>query len=795
VKLFSRLFGKPASTAPALGEETPKIKSSPGAGALAVAAVRPSPDEETLHQLTEASRATNGNLSQALASIHDPAEVARLVVEGSTSRLRQLAAEAVAEPAQLRLLLKQVRHRDKSVYKIIKQKCDALNAAERSTAAQAAEVEALCASLETHSHRTPDAQYAAALERLILRWTALTSRPDPALEARAARAIARSRDLITADLREAAERAARQAEERTAREAQARVLEAARETARLQAVADAQRSSDAAAAREAEAAARDALRQAEQDVVRRIGGLVRKAKAELGLGQTQRAAGLRRAIEAKMPVAPPLPGHLTRQLAELDEQLTDLRQWKEHAVAPKRLELIAEMESLIGAVESPVLLAGRIKALRQQWRTIGKGIMSEAPEDAERFNRAAEAAYQPCREYFEAQSRLRRENLEHRKAVLERLSAFAAAQSSDLPDWRLIARVLRDAPQEWRRYLPVERDANRVLQADFDETLGRLQARLDAWHERNVMEKQSLVTRARHLLLTDGREAIEAMKRLQMLWKQTGAAPREQEQSLWNEFREVCDAVYQKRQQAFADYCAGLEAAKTKAVGLCEAAEQAAALSGPELLATRDAVGELRAAFAALDEMPRADSRGLQERFRNALARWDEAVGKERAQEAERSLMGLFEAGRHIQAYAWAVARQADAAEQIMLKHAAESYMSSVRHWPKGGLQLAQQALVDAESALDADLQANEKTLRLLCIRGEILGEIETPAEDEALRRDHQVRRLMQGMGQGRHVQDADPEALVCEWVRVGAVASPAREALSARFLRCWAARTAILSA
>ncbi len=745
-----------------------------------VAAVRKLPDDETLRRLDEA----------ALASIQDPAEVARLVVDGSTSRLRQLAAESIAEPAELRLLLKQVRHRDKAVYKIIKRKCDALNAAERRAVERAAEGEALCASLETHSRRTPDAQYSAALERLLLRWTALTPRPDPALEARAARAIAHCRDLIAAQLREAAERAAMQEAGRAADAVRARALETALETARLQAAADAQRASDAAAACQAEAAARTALRQAEQDVVRRIGGLVRRANAELGLGQTQRAAGLRRAIEAKLPGATVLPGYLTRQLAQLDEQLNDLKQWKEHAVAPKRMELIAEMERLIGAVEAPVALAGQIQALRQEWRTIGKGIMSEAPEDWDRFNRAAEAAYQPCRDYFDAQARLRQENLEHRKTLLERLSAFSAAQPPDAPDWRLIASVLRDAPQEWRQYSPVERDANRVLQAQFEESLGGLQDRLDAWHERNVVEKQSLLKRARHLLtLADGREAIDAVKRLQLLWKQTGAAPREQEQSLWNEFREVCDAVYQKRQQAFADHRAGLEAVKTRAVALCEAAERVAALPGPELLAAGDTVGELRAAFAGLDEMPRAEARGLQDRFGSALARWDDQVEKERARKAEQALMGLFEAGRHIQAYAWSVARRADAAEQTVLKHAAESFMCGIQHWPKGGLQLAQEALVAAQSALDADLRANEKTLRLLCIRGEILREIPTPSEDEALRRDYQVQRLMQGMGQGRHATDGDPEALVCEWVRVGPVASPTRETLSARFLRCWTAR------
>jgi hypothetical protein len=230
-------------------------------------------------------------------------------------------------------------------------------------------------------------------------------------------------------------------------------------------------------------------------------------------------------------------------------------------------------------------LADRIKALQLEWQTISKGIAADAPAEWERFHQASRAAYHPCQEYFAAQAKLRQENLDRREAVLARLAAFEAAQQGDNPDWRLLSQVLREAPQEWRRYFPVERDRGRAVQQDFDASMGRLQARLDAWYQRNAEDKQALIKRARHLLAQeDSRAAIDAVKRLQLEWKETGPVSQEQQQSLWNEFREVCDAVFQKRQQAFADHNAGLEANKMKAIALCEQAEQAAALSGPALI-------------------------------------------------------------------------------------------------------------------------------------------------------------------------------------------------------------------
>jgi hypothetical protein len=732
----------------------------------------------------------SGRLPEALARIDDPIQVTRLVVENSSSRLRQLAAQAVEDPVQLRQLLKQVRGKDKNVYKILKQKCDVLNAEDRKMAELASEVNALCESLERHSHRTFDAFYTSAFERLNARWRALTTPRDENTEQRAAQAIDRCREVIEGHLRHIAEQAALQVAEQAARDVRERAYQAAQEAAAAQADAEAQLLREAAALREAAETARAEKRAAEEQVFRQIGGLIRKADGALSDGNTQKAAGLRRAIEEKWPTASAVPTHLTRHLQQLDDKLNELKQWKDYAVAPKRIELIEEMETLIGSTEEPKVLSERIKSLQQEWRTISKGIVSDASADWERFHRASQAAYQPCREYFEAQATLRQQNLENRKALLERLTAFEATQNGEHPDWRLLASVLREAPQEWRQYFPVDREANRAVQEDFQRSMGRLQARLDTWYESNVADKQSLIKRARHLLTQeDSREAIEAMKRLQILWKETGPAPRDQDQSLWSEFRELCDAVYQKRQQAYAEYSAGLEATKVKAVALCEEGERIAALSGAALLEGRAKLAELRTAFDALDEMPRGDARGLQDRFERAVDLCEARIAQQQLRDAEQSFHNLFEAGRHIRAYDWAASRNADVSEQETLKQAAETFIASVQHWPKGGLQAVKEALANAGSVSDADSADRERSLRMLCIRCEIYGEMPTPPEDEALRREYQVQRLVQGMGQGRHADDGDWDAMTLEWIRIGAISPAIHESLQSRFVRCRATR------
>jgi hypothetical protein len=728
----------------------------------------------------------SAHLSHALDLIDDPQRVARLVVEGSSSRIRQLAAQRIEDPTELKQLVKQVRDKDKSVYKIIKQKCDVLRAEEHRIAQIESDVIAACASLERQGQRIYDAIYEPSFRHFFERWQTLEAQAVPEVRERAGRAIDRCRGVIAGHLR--------QLEEQAAEEARQAARQAAREEAVVHAAEEARRRDELAAlaaaetarVHEAEEKAHAEKLAAEAHALRQIGGLIGKCNNALRGGNTGAAAGLRRALEERLQAMPVVPVHLSSQVQQLDVKLDELKAWKDYAVAPKRAELIGEMEALVGSSEEPKALADRIKQLQEDWKTISKGIVSDSGADWQRFHQASEAAYKPCREYFEAQAKLRQANVEKRRGVLARLRAFEDAQSGEHPDWRAVAAVLREARQEWRQHFPVERAAGLAVQEEFDASIGRLQGRLDTWHAQNAAEKKSLIQRAQHLCTKeDSREAVDAVKRLQQLWKDVGAAERDQEQQLWNEFRQQCDAVFQKRQQAYTDYTAGLETNKNQAVAFCQEAEQVAALSGPALLEGAGKIPQWRAAFEALGEIPRADQRGLRDRFERALTLAQAKVSQQRAQEKEQSFVHLLEAARHIQTYGWAVAQGAESSDRDSLKQAAETFIAGVQHWPKGGAQTLKEAWSKADAAAGLDMAAHEKALRMLCIRSEILTERSTPPEDQALRREYQVQRLVERMGQRSDANTDGLDAMTLEWVRIGPVSAATHESLLARFLRC----------
>ena len=680
-------------------------------------------------------------LDRMLARVDDPAVLAILATEGPSARVRQSAAEAIVDPGQLHDLLPRVRGKDKSVYKIIRHKCDALLAEQRRLEDAARESAELCESLEQHAGRQHGPLYAASLETLQARWRGLAVRPDGDVEHRGEHAIECCLEVIAAHERELARQAAANEAERTAlreaREARELAIEAERRAAAEQAEAEAHARAEAVAAHEAEEHARSEQRAAEAQAHSQVASLVRLASDALRRGNSRKAARFRQGAEEAMQAAPPLPAYLERHLQQLDEKLNELRQWKDYVAAPKRIELIEEMEALVGANEEPAALAEHVRALQQEWRTINKGIASDTSEDGERFQRAFQAAFKPCQEYFASQAAMRRENLDARRLVLERLKAFEAGLEAEHADYPLVMQVLREAPREWRSHSPVDADASRPAEIEFQKSMDRLRQFVGDWYERNEAGKKALIAQAGQLVaLADVAQAIDGVKQLQAQWKQTGPVPRDRSQPLWDEFRGRCDAVFQRRDEARALHAAELDAEKARAVVLRAEAEQ-----------------DLR--------------------------------------DVEAAESNLLEAARLIRAYERAVLQDGPPGERAALKETAEAFMAGVRRWPRGGLQALKQAMARADAGSDQDDTAREKVLRMLCIRCEIASSTSTPPEDQDLRRDYQMNLLMTSLGQGRRADELDWDAMLVEWIATGAIAPEAHDGLERRFMRCLAKRPA----
>ncbi len=767
MSLISRILGKSPPAAGTAADTRPEAAAAPP----------PRTDPEAR------ARDEDASLTQSLEA-GDLAAVGRWVLEGSSTRIRQRAAQHITDPEQLRELIRATRHgNDKSVHRILTDKRDEQVAETRRLEQQQAELAAAAAAIAGHAGLPCDASYAGTLARLEAHWRTLEPQATADVQAEVAQQLQNAREVIERH-RQAVEAEAEQ------RRQAALAAEEARHQRELEAEAAASAAAEQArvleAGRQAEREAAQSKRAADDAEARHLLGLLRQAQTALDHGATARAARLREVIAGKLPQAPALPEWYARQLQHVDERLDELKDWKTFRVEPKRAELIQRMQSLVGAEISPEELARQIRRLRDEWRTLHRGAGEEPTPEWQQFDEAAERAYEPCREHFARQAEVRQQNQARREELLERLATFAAAQDGDQANWSLVRQVIFEARTEWQQHAPVDQSVVKPLQARFHAQLGELQKRLDAEYARNVQAKRDIIARAAELAtLEDTRQAIEEAKNLQRAWKAVGIVPRPQDNSLWEAFRRNCDAVFERSSQAWAAQGAALESNQARAASLCEELERIAGLTGEPLASSVKQVDDLLAEFDGL-ELPRASARGLSQRIRQATDRYAHAMRRHREEAASRGWTDLFAAAAQVRAYALATALGRPPDEGEALQASAASAVAGLAHAPKAMRAVLEQQLERiAAGKVSADLVANEASLRLLCIRAELLTDTLTPEEDLPARREYQMQRLVASMGRGERPTPADLDDLAREWLAVGPVETTVHDALFARFARC----------
>src|ERR1041384_5459129 len=193
MSLLSRLFRKAPSVSPGPASAPPGSPSARADDALA----KPSAADRA------AAAAAEEKALQAAIDARDVPAVARLVVAGSSTKVRQAAAHAI-EDLDVRLqLIRDVRGgNDKAVYKVLTGKRDLLLDQARKLEELRARIKAVSEDLERHSQRAHDALSSATLDELERRWERVAAQADPDLRVRVQQWIDRSRETVAEHLRQ-----------------------------------------------------------------------------------------------------------------------------------------------------------------------------------------------------------------------------------------------------------------------------------------------------------------------------------------------------------------------------------------------------------------------------------------------------------------------------------------------------------------------------------------------------------------------------------------------------------------
>lgn len=494
--------------------------------------------------------------------------------------------------------------------------------------------------------------------------------------------------------------------------------------------------------------------------VRQARGLIRRCQGAINDGHLKRASGLLQGIrDAVVDLKPEEHHGLFRQFEETEQAVEKLRDWQSFAVLPKKEALIERMRHLLDQSLPPEDRARQIRDMQDEWRMLSRGLQNQHQALWETFHDLAQQAYEPCKAFFEEQGKLRSLNLRQRQALADQLGQYEQLIDSKGLDLKELDRVLTLARNDWRRFSPVDRAANKAVQAQFDAVFQRLRDRLQGEQQVFREAKLAIIEQAQALLdEPDSRQATEKAKQLQRDWQQAGHLARRDEQALWKSFRAICDELFARREAAADAFKADLNAHKAQADEILAGME--AILADADPLASKARFDDLKDQYSALGTLPKADYKKLQDRLDRLNRDFQARCNAFKVQQQDQHWQALFDWNRQARF-------DCDSAEAATTEWQALSKIPA----PASGLL---SSLPNWQSP-----EADNDALRRKTVELEVLTRAETPEADKALRMELQVQRLTDGLGQ--QVDQNDIDQAVVAWLATPASNEAEFDALMSR--------------
>lgn len=414
-----------------------------------------------------------------------------------------------------------------------------------------------------------------------------------------------------------------------------------------------------------------------------------------------------------------------------------LENWKNDVNDEKRKELIEQMRHLNTPTIDPEPKADAIKTLRTEWKALGH-CHDQTLWNA--FKELADIAYIPCHEHFEKLKALRLFNAQQKNDICQELEQLINTIEWNNADWRAIEKIYSSAQNEWKRFVPVDKESHQALQSRFFAAIKSIKDKLHEAKIANRDKMQSLITQANALAEdSDISIAINTYTQLQQQWKAIGISYRHEQQALWIDFKKAGDALYDKRQHV------RIEAEETKQAHLQQANEcisSILALSQLDDIVKHQATFEAtKNTFKSLGSFPKEQYKPCQDKFHQACDNFEQAFSNAKQLEKTKKYTQLENMSEQLIA-AETKLHNGDLFSTIDAPSTINTLFQNSELPEKWVLALTQR-LEKNSIQTDAKIQA-----LLICIEAEIAAEIEVPTEDATLKMQWQMQQLQKGFGQ-----------------------------------------------
>ena len=222
----------------------------------------------------------------------------------------------------------------------------------------------------------------------------------------------------------------------------------------------------------------------------------------------------------------------------------------------RKENILAQMKEMADAETADVMdNLKKMRDLQAEWKTIGPVPAPKAQEIWKSYQQHQERFYDLVKINIELRDLDFKKNLEMKTLLCE-----AAEKLQENPNIVEASRALQQLHDEWAEIGPVARELREDLWNRFKQASSIInkkhQAYFDELHAKeneNLVKKQALIQQLKAIDLTTIKsnkqwdEAAEKIQAIQQEWRTIGFAPKKQNQAVYEEYRELCDAFFKAK--------------------------------------------------------------------------------------------------------------------------------------------------------------------------------------------------------------------------------------------------------
>lgn len=326
----------------------------------------------------------------------------------------------------------------------------------------------------------------------------------------------------------------------------------------------------------------------------------------------------------------PVPDPLDQKMKELYSKYRETRKSEKEAADKERKQNALEKRNIIQNMNNILAQPDNgeqnktFKDLMAQWKKIGQVPQNEKAE--------IDSAYRTCVDKFYDNMRISRDlrELDMKRNYDEKVKLCEQAEKLvDQPSAPKAFFAIQQIHASWKNIGPVSAEQREALwnrlKAATNVINERFHKYVDENHEKekqNYEAKLALCKEVEELgkspmeTIKECDAVVNKMLEIQTRWRSIGFAPKEFNNSVYADFRKLCDVIYEKKRKTYKDFNASLSVNYDEKVKLCEKAEELA--DSTDWRKTTDALINLQKQWKKIGPVPHKRSEAIWTRFRAA---------------------------------------------------------------------------------------------------------------------------------------------------------------------------------